>query len=100
VRLAAIANLLVVAGWVVFATAMEEIGSANSGIDWSVLALQAAGWISIPAAGVCLLNGWRSVADRGRWWGTRLHDGLLAVAGVAFALLLWWFNALTLTTRW
>jgi CubicO group peptidase (beta-lactamase class C family) len=100
VRLAAIANLLVVAGWVVFQMQMDEIGNANSGVDWAVLSLQTAGWISIPAAAVCGLNGWRSVADRGRWWGSRIHDALLAVAGVVFALLLWWVGALTVTTRW
>jgi CubicO group peptidase (beta-lactamase class C family) len=100
VRLAVIANLLVVAGWVAFAMRMGEIGNANSGVDWAVLLLQAAGWISIPAAAVCVLNGWRSVADRDRWWGSRIHDAVLAVAGVVFALLLWWVGGLTLTTRW
>jgi hypothetical protein len=100
VRVAAIANVLIVAGWAWFAMQTAEIGSANSGVDWAVLTLEAASWLSVPAAGVALLNARRSVADRGRWWGTRLHDALLGVAGVTFVLLLWWFNALTLTTVW
>jgi CubicO group peptidase (beta-lactamase class C family) len=100
VRLAAIANLLIVAGWAWFAAQMEEIGSANSGVDWAVLTLEAVSWLSVPAAGVALLNARHSVRDRSRWWGTRLHDVLLALAAVVFVLLLWWFNALALTTVW
>lgn len=100
VRLAFSVNLLIVAGWALFSTQTQEIGSANSSVDWLVLTLQAASWGSVPAALVTVQGAWRGVGDRARGWAARIHGVVLGLAGVAFALLLWQFNALSLTTRW
>jgi hypothetical protein len=87
-RLIALLNLIAFGGWVgVFIYGLEDIGRLTGKLDLWLRLFQVLAILGALGTLVAIGNALRTWSAPGRWWWTKLHEALLALACLGFVWL-------------
>jgi len=101
VRLTCLFDLLFVVGFAVFFTMSDkDIGLLSPRFNPLLRMIQIVGWIGVVGTLVALYNALRSWQAQGRWFWSKLADGLVALACVAFVWFVFTWNLLHWSLRY
>jgi CubicO group peptidase (beta-lactamase class C family) len=101
VRLACLFDLLFLCGLAVFFTMAEkDIGILSPRFNPLLRTIQIVGWIGVFGTLAALYNAFRSWQERGRWFWSKLGDGLIALACLAFVWFVFTWNMLHWSLRY
>lgn len=87
VRIACLLEVIFALAWIGTLSALSDPGKLTDSRDTLFRLIQLMGWVGLVASIVVLYDGWLALRDRNRWWFSRLHSAVLAIACIGFA----WF---------